>query len=126
VPVTKRGKSESTRVEYRAIDPSCNPYLAFSLLLAAGMKGIEDNYELPPEAKRNMFELSSHDQIEMGVDRLPQSLAEAIDLMEHSSLVREVLGDHIYEWFLRNKRSEWREYQRVVTQFELDRYLPVW
>jgi glutamine synthetase len=126
VPVVKRGKSESTRVEYRAIDPSCNPYLAFSLLLAAGMRGIEENYELPPEAKRNMFELSADDQIDMGVERLPQSLAEAIDLMEHSSLVRDVLGDHIYEWFLRNKRSEWREYQRVVTQFELDRYLPVW
>ncbi len=126
VPVVKRGKADSTRVEYRAIDPSCNPYLAFSLLLAAGMKGIEDNYELAPEAKRNMFELSPSDQIDMGVERLPQSLAEAIDLMEHSPLVRDVLGDHIYEWFLRNKRSEWREYQRMVTQFELDRYLPVW
>jgi glutamine synthetase len=126
IPVAKHGKSQSTRIEYRAIDPACNPYLAFSLLLAAGMKGIQENYDLPREARGNMFELSSSDQLALGVQALPQSLAEAIDEMERSTLVREALGGHIYEWFLRNKRSEWREYQRVVTQFELDRYLPVW
>jgi glutamine synthetase len=126
VPAAKKGKVESTRIEYRAIDPSCNPYLAFSLLLAAGMKGIQENYELPREAHGNLFELSAADQLAIGVQSLPQSLAEAIDEMDRSTLVREALGGHIYEWFLRNKRSEWRDYQRVVTQFELDRYLPVW
>ena len=126
VPIAKRGKADSTRIEYRAIDPSCNPYLAFSLLLAAGMRGVEENYELPPEAQGNLFELSGGDMSRLGVSALPQSLAEAIDEMEGSSLVREALGDHIHEWFLRNKRREWREYERVVTQFELDRYLPVW
>jgi len=126
VPTPKRGKSESTRIEYRAIDPACNPYLVFSLLLAAGMKGIQENYELAREAHGNMFELSAQDQLAIGVQSLPQSLSEAIDEMDRSTLVREALGGHIYEWFLRNKRSEWRDYQRVVTQFELDRYLPVW
>ena len=126
VPVAKRGKADSTRIEYRAIDPSCNPYLAFSLLLAAGMRGIEENYELPPEAQGNLFELSTDQLMQLGITALPQSLAEAIDEMESSTLAREALGEHIHEWFLRNKRSEWRDYQRVVTQFELDRYLPVW
>lgn len=126
VPIAKRGKAESTRVEYRAIDPACNPYLAFSLVLGAGLKGIEENYELPAEARVNLFEMSAAEQRKLDVRPLPQSLSEALDEMERSTLVRETLGEHIFEWFLRNKRNEWAAYQRVVTQFELDRYFGVW
>jgi glutamine synthetase len=126
VPVPKRGKVQSTRIEYRAIDSACNPYLAFSLLLAAGMKGIDEGYELPTEAKGNLYEMSVATRKELGIRPLPDSLDHALDEMEASDLVRETLGDHIFSWFLRNRRAEWREYQRQVTQFELNRYLPIW
>ena len=126
VPVTKTGKSESTRVEYRALDPACNPYLAFSVLLAAGLRGVRDGYDLMPEAAVNFSELSRTEQRELGVANLPTNLSEALDEMEDSELVRDALGDHIFEWFLRNKRAEWTEYQRQVTPFELEQYLPNW
>jgi glutamine synthetase len=124
VPVTKAGKQSSTRIEYRAPDPACNPYLAFSVLLAAGMRGIEEGYELPAAAQTNMFELSDAEVKASGVGMLPQSLAEALDAMERSELVADALGEHIFEWFLRNKRAEWRDYKAQVTPFELRRYLP--
>ena len=126
VPVTKRGKQSSTRIEYRAPDPSCNPYLAFSVMLAAGLKGIEMGYDLPPEASANLFELTAEQRAAEGMHPLPQSLSEALDVMEGSELVAEALGEHIFEWFLRNKRAEWFDYKTQVTQFELDRYLPTW
>jgi glutamine synthetase len=126
VPIPKRGKVQSTRVEYRAIDPACNPYLAYSVLLAAGLKGVTDGYELPAEARGNLFEMGPAQREAMGIEPLPESLDHALEAMEKSDLVREALGEHIFEWFLRNKRSEWREYQRQVTQFELERYLPNW
>ena len=125
VPVTKAGKDDSVRVEYRSPDPACNPYLAYSLLLAAGLKGIREGYELPDEAS-SYFDLTPTEQAVAGVNELPQSLAEALDAMERSELVRETLGDHIFEWFLRNKRAEWAEYKSQVTPFELGRYLPTW
>jgi glutamine synthetase len=124
VPVTKRGKQSSTRIEYRAPDPACNPYLSFSVILAAGMRGIEEGYELPPEAEANLYELTPAQLAAEGIGTLPQSLADALDAMEGSELVAEALGEHIFEWFLRNKRSEWADYKAQVTQFELDRYLP--
>ncbi|MCU0267803.1 MAG: glutamine synthetase family protein [Acidimicrobiales bacterium] len=124
VPVTKPGKQSSKRVEYRAPDPACNPYLAYSVILAAGLKGIEESYELPPEADANVFELTDEERLAEGIGVLPQSLAEAIDAMERSELVAEALGEHIFEWFLRNKRSEWHDYKTQVTPFELERYLP--
>ena len=126
IPVTKRGKQSSTRIEYRAPDPSCNPYLAYSVILAAGLKGIEEGYELPPESVANVFEMTAAERAAEGIRPLPQSLSEALDAMEQSELVAETLGDHIFEWFLRNKRSEWLDYKSHVTQFELDRYLPNW
>jgi glutamine synthetase len=122
VPVAKR-KASSTRIEYRAPDPACNPYLAFSLILAAGLKGIEDGYELPPEAAANIFELTDEERAAEQLRALPQSLAEALSEMERSELVAETLGEHIFEWFLRNKRSEWRRYSLRVTPFEIDQYL---
>jgi glutamine synthetase len=124
VPVTKAGKQSSTRIEYRAPDPACNPYLAFSVILAAGLRGIEEGYELPPEASANVFEMTPEERAAEGITSLPQSLSDSLDVMETSELLAETLGEHIFEWFLRNKRAEWFDYKSQVTQFELDRYLP--
>ena len=126
IPIHKPNKPDSARIEYRAIDPACNPYLAFSVMLAAGLKGIEKGYELPPEATTNLYEMTRTEQRDLGVAGLPANLSEALDEMEDSELVREALGDHIFEWFLRNKRAEWNEYQRQVTPFEIEQYLPNW
>lgn len=126
VPVRQRGKPSSARIEYRSPDPACNPYLAFSLVLSAGLRGINEGYELPSETSANLHELNHHERAEMGIEPLPRSLDEALDVMESSELVRASLGDHIFEWFLRNKRAEWSQYQSTVTPFELERYLPTW
>lgn len=123
VPIAKKGNPLATRIEYRSPDPACNPYLAFSLMLAAGMRGIDEGYELPDEAAANLFEIGDDVLAELGIGQLPQSLAEALETMEESTLVREALGEHIFEWFLRNKRSEWRGYKTHVSAFERDRYL---
>ncbi len=124
IPVTKSGKSESTRVEYRSPDPACNPYLTFAVILAAGLRGIEKGYELPPEAAANLFALSSDELVTSGIRRLPGTLVEAVEAMERSELVADALGEHVFEWFIRNKRSEWEQYCREVTPYELARYLP--
>jgi|SRR5579862_699287 len=124
VPVVKHQKRESTRVEYRAPDSACNPYLAFAVVLAAGLRGIEHGYELPPEADANLFTLSETDLAEKGIQPLPSNLKEAVDEMSGSKLLVETLGEHVFEWFIRNKRAEWRDYNLAVTQFELDRYFP--
>ncbi|MEM8922824.1 MAG: type I glutamate--ammonia ligase [Actinomycetota bacterium] len=126
VPLTKPDKTSSTRLEFRSPDPACNPYLAFSVILAAGMEGIKQSYDLPPETTQNIFELDAEEMTRLGVKPLPQSLFEALDEMERSELVRNALGEHIFEWFLRNKRSEWRDYKAHVSQWELERYLPSW
>ncbi|MEZ5273055.1 MAG: glutamine synthetase family protein [Ilumatobacteraceae bacterium] len=123
VPIAKRGNPSATRLEYRSPDPACNPYLAFSVLLAAGLRGVEQGYELPAEADANLFELDDQALSGLGIDTLPQSLSDSLRVMERSTLVREALGEHIFEWFLRNKRSEWRAYKTHVSQFELNRYL---
>ncbi len=123
IPVSRRGNSAATRIEYRSPDPACNPYLAFSVLLAAGMRGVSEGYELPPEADSNLFEMSDAELAKLGVDQLPQSLSDSLRVMERSELVQEALGEHIFEWFLRNKRSEWKAYKTHVSAFEHDRYL---
>jgi len=123
VPIAKRGNPSATRIEFRSPDPACNPYLAFAVMLAAGMRGITEGYELPPEADSNLFEMSEAELGKLGIDLLPQSLSDSLRVMEQSSLVHEALGEHIFEWFLRNKRSEWRAYKTHVSAFEHDRYL---
>jgi glutamine synthetase len=123
VPIPKRGNPSATRIEYRSPDPACNPYLAFAVLLAAGMRGVAEGYELAPEADANLFEMSDGDLTKLGIDQLPQSLSDSLKVMEKSDLVHEALGEHIFEWFLRNKRSEWRAYKTHVSAFEVDRYL---
>jgi glutamine synthetase len=125
VPPTKRGKKESTRIEYRAADSAANPYLAFAVMLAAGLAGIDRGYELPPEAAANLYELTAEERLAEGIESLPGSLTDAIRTMEGSELMAETLGEHVFEWFIRNKRAEWDDYQSQVTQFELDRYLPL-
>ncbi|WP_395092030.1 glutamine synthetase family protein [Ilumatobacter sp.] len=123
VPIAKNDNPLATRLEYRSPDPACNPYLAFSLMLAAGMKGIEEGYILPDEADANLFEIGDEVLEQLGIGQLPTSLAAALETMERSTLVREALGEHIYEWFLRSKRIEWRDYKTHVSAFERDRYL---
>jgi len=125
VPTAKRGKPASVRVEYRSPDSACNPYLALSLLIAAGLEGIEKGYELPEEVTGNVFAMSASERAEAGIERLPETLSEALDLMEGSALVRQALGGHVHDWFLRNKRKEWDRYQQHVSRFELETYLPV-
>jgi glutamine synthetase len=123
VPIAKRGNPNATRLEYRSPDPSCNPYLAFSVILAAGLRGVREGYELPPEADSNLFEMDDAALAKLGIDTLPASLADALRVMERSELVHEALGEHIFEWFLRNKRAEWRAYKTHVSGYEIDRYL---
>jgi glutamine synthetase len=125
VPMYKPAKGQSTRVELRSIDAACNPYLAYALLLAAGLKGIEEGYPLPSEAEDDVWSLTEAERRSLGIAPLPRSLDQAIAAMEGSELVAETLGEHVFDFFLRNKRSEWRDYRRQVTQFELDRLLPV-
>jgi glutamine synthetase len=123
VPPTKRGKKESTRIEYRAPDPAANPYLAFAAILAAGLVGVERGYSLPPEAAANLYELTTEQRLAEGIPSLPASLADAVNAMEQSELMAETLGEHVFEWFIRNKRVEWADYKAQVTPFELRRYL---
>jgi glutamine synthetase len=122
VPQYKSGKSSSARIEYRGMDSSANPYLAYSVLLAAGLKGIEEGYELPPEAEDDVWNLSDNERRAMGIDALPASLDEAISRMEDSELVAETLGEEVFDFFLRNKREEWDGYRAQVTQYELNRH----
>jgi glutamine synthetase len=123
LPSPKKGKESSTRIEFRSPDPACNPYLAFSVMLAAGLKGVEEGYDLPPEATNNIYEMTPEERAAESIPSLPQSLAEAVSAMEESELVAEALGEHVFEYFIRNKRSEWRDYKTSVTPWELDRYL---
>ena len=110
IPMYKPNKENSTRIEFRSPDSACNPYLAYAVMLAAGLKGIEEKYELVENAQP---------------ESLPANLDEAIAVMEKSQLVRETLGEHVFEYVLRNKRAEWQDYRRQVSAYELDRYLPV-
>lgn len=125
VPTVKAGKHSSVRVEYRSPDAACNPYLALSVLLAAGLEGIEQGYELPPEVPENVFDMTPEQRAEAGITRLPETLSQALDVMAGSKLVRRALGDHVFDWFIRNKRTEWERYQRHVSRFELETYLPI-
>ncbi|BDU10958.1 type I glutamate--ammonia ligase [Aurantimicrobium sp. INA4] len=119
VPVYKPGKGQSARIEYRAIDSAANPYLAYSVLLAAGLKGIEQSMDLPAEAEENAWELTDTERKALGYKPLPSSLNNAISLMEESELVAETLGSKVFDYVLRNKRQEWADYRNQVTNFEL-------
>jgi glutamine synthetase len=125
VPMYKPRKDQSTRIEFRSPDPACNPYLAFSVILAAGLKGIDEGYELPAETTDNIYEMSEVERRTAGIDQLPDDLYEALREMESSDLVAETLGEAVFEYLLRNKRAEWDQYKTYVSPFEVERYLPL-
>lgn len=125
VPVYKPGQEKATRVEFRSPDPACNPYLAFAVMLAAGLEGIEKEYELREPVDRNVYEMTEEEREKEGIGTLPASLYEAIQLAEQSELVRETLGDHIFFSLMENKKIEWERYRIQVTAYELEEYLPI-
>src|SRR5690242_1086306 len=125
VPMYKPNKGQSTRIELRTIDSACNPYLAFAVVLAAGMKGLSEKYELPREAEDDVWSLTDRERQALGLEQLPKSLYDAIGIAERSELLADTLGEHVYDFFLRNKRQEWEEYRGQVSAFERDRMLPV-
>jgi len=125
IPEYQPGKEKATRMEFRSPDPACNPYLAFSVMLAAGLQGIEKEYDVPDPIEENVYEMTDEERKERGIGNLPASLWEAIQLTERSELVRRTLGDHIFDAFIKNKKIEWNQYRTQVTDYELKRYLPI-
>jgi glutamine synthetase len=125
VPMYKPGKEKATRIEFRAPDPACNPYLAFAVMLAAGLQGIEKGYELPAPVEEDIYTMPREKREEMGIQSLPGSLNEAIRECEQSDLVRRTLGDHIFNKFIENKKIEWDSYRTQVNVYEIKRYLPM-
>jgi len=125
VPEYQPGRENATRVEFRSPDPACNPYLAFSVMLAAGLDGIEQKYQAPEPVEENVYEMTADERTLRGIGTLPASLSEAVALTEGSELVRKALGDHVFEAFITNKKIEWDQYRTQVTDFEIARYLPL-
>ena len=125
IPEFRTGKENSTRIEYRAPDAACNPYLAFSVMLAAGLEGIEKKYTCPEPISGNVLETSEEERDNLGIGQLPSSLAEAIDVAESSKLLQKCLGGQLLERLLVNKKMEWDVYRRQVTDFEIKKYLPI-
>jgi len=125
VPEYRPGREKATRLEYRSPDPACNPYLAFSVMLAAGLEGIEKGLEPPAPVEENVYEMSAEERQKRGIGTLPASLLEAILLAEKSEVVRKALGEHVFEAFIQNKKIEWENYRAQVTEYELKKYLPI-
>lgn len=125
VPEYKPGREKATRIEYRSPDPACNPYLCFSVMLAAGLEGIEKGYELPEPVEQNVYEMSDEEREKRGIKTLPPNLLEAIQLTEKSEVVRKALGEHVFNAFIKNKKIEWDQYRTQVTEYEIKRYLPI-
>jgi len=125
IPMYKPGKEASTRIELRSPDPACNPYLAFSVILAAGLEGVEKKVELPPPTEENAAGLSEEERRRRGIATLPGTLGEAIALAEDSTLLRRALGDHVFASFLQNKKIEYDRFRRALTDYELKTYLPL-
>lgn len=125
VPIHKPGKARAVRVEYRALDAAANPYLAFAIMIRAGIKGIEAEYELPPAINEDVAAMTDLERQVMGIASLPQSLHNAVELVKQSDLVAETLGEDAFEYFIRNKTQEWTQYRKQITAFELNQFLPV-
>jgi glutamine synthetase len=125
VPLYHPGSPEATRMELRCPDPACNPYLTFAALLQAGLEGIEHGYELPEPMERNLYHLSPEERRRLGIDQLPETLGDAIELTADSELALRTLGEHTFNRFLEIKRREWEEYRTQVTRWELERFLPI-
>jgi len=125
IPEYKPGQEKATRIEYRSPDPACNPYLTFSVMLAAGLDGIEKGLTPPEPVEENVYEMSAAQRREKGIGTLPSSLWEAILLTENSEVVRKALGEHVFNAFIENKKIEWDKWRIQVTEYELKRYLPI-
>jgi glutamine synthetase len=125
VPMYKPGKEVATRIEFRAPDPACNPYLSFAVMLAAGLKGIENEYELPDPIEEDIYRMSAKEKKKRGIFTLPDNLYEALLEVEKSEVVREALGEHIFNKFVENKKIEWDMYRTHVSQYEIEKYLPI-
>ena len=125
VPMYHPGKEQATRMELRCPDPACNPYLTFAVLLQAGLEGIEKGYELPEPMEQNLYHLAADERRRLGIEQLPETLGEAIELAADSELVLRALGEHTFNRYIEIKRQEWEDYRVQVTQWELDRYLPI-
>jgi glutamine synthetase len=125
VPLYKPGKEKATRIELRSPDPACNPYLAFACMLNAGLKGMEKGYKLPGPIETDVYHLTKKERTKMRIDELPGSLIEAIEYAEKSELLKETLGDHIFEQLIISKKVEWDEYRTKVFPYEIERYLPI-
>ena len=125
VPMYKPGKEQATRIEFRSPDPACNPYLAFAVMLAAGLNGVEKNYQLPEPIEGDIYEMDEAARERAGITSLPGNLFEALQDLEKSELVRETVGNHIYNKLIANKKIEWDRYRTHVSMYELERYLPL-
>jgi glutamine synthetase len=125
VPEYRPGREKATRIEYRSPDPACNPYLVFSVMLAAGLDGIEKGMQPPPPVEQNVYEMTEKERTERGIGTLPGSLQDAIMLTEKSEIVKKALGEHVFNAFIQNKKIEWNQYRTQVTEYELKRYLPI-
>ena len=125
IPMYHPGNERATRMELRCPDPACNPYLTFAVLLQAGLEGIEHRYELPDPMETNLYHLSSEERRRLGIEQLPATLGEAIELTAQSELVLRSLGEHMFNRYIEIKRQEWEDYRVQVTPWELERYLPV-
>jgi glutamine synthetase len=125
VPRYRMGREKSTRIELRSPDPVCNPYLAFSAMLAAGMKGVQGKYTLLNPVEENIYEMTPLDRRHREIGTLPGDLFEAVQEMEKSDLMKETLGEHVFNKFIQNKLIEWEHYRGIVSQYELEKYLPV-
>lgn len=125
VPLYKPGKEKATRIELRSPDPACNPYLAFSVMLAAGLEGIEKGYNLPEPVEKDIYHLSDEEKKKLGIKSLPGSLIDAVEITEKSEVLRKALGDHIFNNLITNKKVEWDNYRIRIHPYEIERYLPI-
>jgi len=125
IPLYMPGNEKATRIEMRSPDPACNPYLAFSVMLAAGLEGIEKEYEIPDPVEENVYIMTEEERKRRGIGTLPGNLWEAIQLTEKSELVKKTLGEHVFDAFIKNKKIEWDQYRCQTTEYEIKRYLPI-
>ena len=125
MPLYHPGKEGATRAELRCPDPAANPYLCFAGMLQAGLEGIEKGYELPEPMERNLYHLSPDERKRLGIEQLPETLGEAVEIAAESELILKTLGEHVFTRFVEIKRQEWEDYRTQLSQWELDRYLPI-
>jgi glutamine synthetase len=123
VPKWFKAKSEAARIELRCPDPACNPYLAFAVMLKAGLDGVKNNLEPPEPVEENIYQLDGESLVQRNIDVLPTSLLEALEQLKKDALLQEVLGRHLFERYVDVKTKEWDQFKKQVTQWEIDTYL---